>query len=224
MFQIFSTLIRGASARAEEVATDHFAIELITQKIREAEQGLSSAKQTLASLIMRQRQEQKSLDQLVARKSDLESRTKKALGDNNEELAMNAATAIAELENEQTVRKETLARLLDRTDRMRLSIEKTHRRIVDLRQGATTASAMDMERKAQRKLNRAIGNQDAIREAETLIARVANQDDPFEQGEVLDEIDRSLSHETIKDRLADAGYGSNGKVNAEDVLARLGKK
>lgn len=224
MFQIFSTLIRGASARAEEVATDHFAIELITQKIREAEQGLSSAKQTLATLIMRQRQEQKSLDQMIARKSDLECRTKKALKDGNEELAMNAATAIAELENEQTVRKETLVRLSERIDRMRLSIEKTHRRIVDLRQGATTASAMDMERKAQRKLNRAIGNQDAIREAETLIARVANQDDPYEQSEVLDEIDRSLSHDTIKDRLADAGYGSSGRVNAEDVLARLGKK
>jgi len=224
MFQIFSTLIRGASARAEEVATDHFAIELITQKIREAEQGLSSAKQTLATLIMRQRQEQKSLDQMIARKSDLECRTKKAIKDGSEELAMNAATAIAELENEQTVRKETLVRLSERIDRMRLSIEKTHRRIVDLRQGATTASAMDMERKAQRKLNRVIGNQDSIREAETLITRVANQDDPYEQSEVLDEIDRSLSHDTIKDRLADAGYGSSGKVNAKDVLARLGRK
>ena len=224
VFNIFSTLIRGANARATEVATDHFALDLIAQKIREAEQGLSSAKQTLATLILRQRQEQKLLATLTARKSDLESRAKKALGDDNEELALQAARAIADLENEQTVRKETLSRLNSRVERMRLSIEKTHRRIIDLRQGANTASAMDMERKAQRKLNRAIGNSDAIREAEALVARVANQDDPYEQGEVLDEIDRSLSHETVRDRLAEAGYGASGKTRAKDVLARLRKK
>lgn len=224
MFNLFSTLIKGANARALDTATDHFAIDLINQKVREAEQGLASAKNTLATLIIRQRQEKKSADQLASRKSDLENRAKKAMADDNETLAMDAATAIAELENEQSVRSETLKRLGERVTRMRLSIEKAHRRIVDLRQGATTAQAMDMERKAQKSLNRSIGNTDAIREAETLIARVANQDDPFEQGDVLDEIDQSLSHETVKDRLADAGYGSSGKTSAQDVLARLAKK
>lgn len=224
MFNLFSTLIKGANARAVETATDHFAIDLITQKVREAEQGLASAKNTLATLIIRQRQEKKSANQLASRKSDLENRAKKAMADDNETLAMDAATAIAELENEQSVRSETLKRLGERVTRMRLSIEKAHRRIVDLRQGATTAQAMDMERKAQKSLNRSIGNTDAIREAESLIARVANQDDPFEQGDVLEEIDQSLSHETIKDRLADAGYGSSGKTSAQDVLARLAKK
>lgn len=224
MFNLFSTLVKGANARAVDVATDHYAIDLIAQKVREAEQGLSAAKNTLATLIIRQRQEKKSRDQLNSRKSDLEARAKKALADDNQTLAMEAATAIAELENELTVRNETLTRLNDRVARMRLSIEKAHRRIVDLRQGATTARAMDMERKAQKNLNRSIGNTDAIREAESLINRVANQDDPFEQGDVLDEIDQSLSHESVKDRLADAGYGPAGKTKAQDVLDRLAKK
>lgn len=83
---------------------------------------------------------------------------------------------------------------------------------------------MQMECNAQTKLNSTIGNTDAIREAETLIARVANQDEPYEQSEVLDEIDAQLSHENIKDRLVEAGYGDAGKTRAEDVLARLRKK
>ncbi len=224
MLNLFSTLIKGANARAADNATDYFAIDLIKQKTREAEQGLSEAKNTLATLIIRQRRESKSLDQLKARKADLESRAKKAMADNKDKLAMDAASAIADLENEQTVRQQTLERLNERVEHMRFSIEKAHRRIVDLRQGANTASAMDMERKAQKKLNRSIGNSDAIREAESLIARVANQDDPFEQGDVLDEIDQSLSHETIKEELASAGYGPAGKTSAADVLARLGKK
>ncbi|MCF6322608.1 MAG: PspA/IM30 family protein, partial [Rhizobiaceae bacterium] len=121
MLNLFSTLVKGVNARAVENTTDHFAIDLISQKIHEAEQGLSQAKNTLATLIIRQRQEAKLLAQLIARKNDLENRAKKALADDNEALAIDAATAIAELENEQTVRKETLERLGERVDRMRFS-------------------------------------------------------------------------------------------------------
>ncbi len=224
MLNLLSTLVKGANARAVDTATDHFAIDLIKQKIREAEQGLAQAKNTLASLIIRRRREKRSLKQLHARIEDLESRTRKALKDKSKTLAHQAATAIAELENEAVVRKNTLKRLNERTGRMQLSIEKAHRRLVDLRQGATTAIAMDIERKAQKSLNRSIGNTDAFREAESLINRVVNQDDPFEQGEVLDEIDRGLNHDNIKQQLAEAGYGTSGKSNAKDVLARLSKK
>ena len=224
MFNLISTLVKGANARAVDTATDHFAIDLIKQKIREAEQGLSQAKNTLASLIIRRRREKRTLKQLKARIEDLESRTKKALKDKNKKLAHQAAEAIAQLENEAVVRQNTLNRLNERTARMQLSIEKAYRRLVDLRQGATTAMAMDVERKAQKSLNRSIGNTDAFREAESLINRVVNQDDPFEQGDVLDEIDRGLSHENIKQQLAEAGYGTHGKSNAKDVLARLSKK
>ena len=57
MLNVLKTLLQGANARAEERLTDHFAIDLIEQKIREAEAGLAAAKQTLASLIVRQRNE-----------------------------------------------------------------------------------------------------------------------------------------------------------------------
>ena len=175
-------------------------------------------------MIIRKRREKHHLKQLLARIDDLESRTKKALKNKDKKLAQQAASAIADLENEAVVRQKTLDRLSERTGRMQLSIEKAHRRIVDLRQGATTANAMNIERKAQKSLNRSIGNTDAFAQAESLIDRVINQDDPFEQGEVLNEIDRGLNHENIKQQLAEAGYGTSGKSNAKDVLERLSKK
>ena len=58
MLNVLKTLFLGASARAEEQLTDHFAIDLIEQKIREAEGALSLAKTTLAALIIRQRNEE----------------------------------------------------------------------------------------------------------------------------------------------------------------------
>ena len=47
MFELLSTLLKGSNAKAVEVATDHFAIDLLNQKIREAEAGVSGAKQSL---------------------------------------------------------------------------------------------------------------------------------------------------------------------------------
>ena len=221
MFDLFATLMRGANARATEAATDTFAIDLINQKIREADAGLSAAKATLAALILRQRKEAQALDQLLARKRDLEARALKALDAGSEALAADAASAIADLENEEAVRRDTLKKLDDRVATLRLSVEKAHRRIIDLRSSATAAAAADMERKAQRRVNRALGATSPIHEAEALIRRVNEQEDPLAEAEMLDEIDASLSHDAVTDRLAGAGFGTARKISADDVLARL---
>ena len=220
MFDLLTTLIKGSNAKAVETATDFFAIDLINQKIREAEAGVNNAKQALASLIMRQRAEQKALDMLETRRSTMEDRVRQALAAGSNDLAMEGAASIAEMENEALVRRETLARLDEKVTRLRSSVEKAHRRVVDLRQGAITARAIDLERRSQHRLNRSLGG-NAIEEAEALIRRVAEQDDPLAQAEIVEEIDAGLNHKTTEDRMAAAGFGPATKVRPEDVLARL---
>ena len=221
MFNLLKTLITGANAQAEEALTDHFAIDLIEQKIREADAGLSAAKNTLASLIVRQRNEERHLGRLKEEIADLEKRAGLALQDGNEGLATDAATAIADLINEQAIRQSTVDQLGQRMLRMQAAVAKANRRIIDLRQGMISARAVDAERRAQKSLNRTIGSSSAMRDAETLIKRVVNTDDPLEQSDVLDEIDAGLNGASVRDRLAQAGYGDRSKVTAGDVLARL---
>jgi len=224
MLNVLRILFLGASARAEEQLTDHFAIDLIEQKIRESENALALAKTTLAALIIRQRNEQKTLTRLETQVSDLEDRARQALGAAREDLAAEAATAIADLENERAVRKDTLAQLSDRVARTQSAVEKANRRIIDLRQGMISARAADAERRAQKSLNRSIGQTASIREAEELIARVVNGPDPFAESQVLDEIDAGLNGTDIRDRMGDAGFGAKSRVRADDVLARLKSK
>ena len=221
MFNLLKTLITGANAQAEEALTDHFAIDLIEQKIREADAGLAAAKNTLASLIVRQRNEERHLGRLKEEIADLEKRAGLALQDGNEGLATDAATAIADLINEQAIRQSTVDQLGQRVLRMQAAVAKANRRIIDLRQGMISARAVDAERRAQKSLNRTIGSSSAMRDAETLIKRVVNTDDPLEQSDVLDEIDAGLNGTSVRDRLAQAGYGDRSKVTAGDVLARL---
>lgn len=221
MFKTLSTLIAGVNARSEDRVRDAFAIELIDQKIREAETGLRAAKATLASLIQRQRTEERQRSALKSRLSEMTSRATQALDAEREDMALEAAQAIATMENELKLRDATCERLDQKTERLRLSIETGHRRIIDLKQGALQARAVRREQNIQARLNTTVGHTSAPDEAEELIARVLGRDDPFEQSQILREIDRDLGHETLADRMSDAGFGPATRITADAVLNRL---
>lgn len=221
MFNTLKTLITGANARAEEQLRETYSIELITQKIREAEGNLKAAKLTLASLIQRQRAEQRQVEALEERIRDLMARAGEALEAGREDLAQSAAQAVADMENELTVRRQTLDRLDTRILQLRQSVETANRRITDLKQGAIAARATRREQDIQRRLRRHTGGDSPAEEAEALIRDVLQRDDPFEQGEILREIDGELSGKCIADDLADAGFGPRNRSTAADVLNRL---
>mgnify|MGYP000636876456 CR=1 FL=1 len=111
MFGTFRTLITGASVRAEERVRDAYAIELIEQKIREVEASVKAAKTTLASLIQRKRSEERHVETLKTRIKSMTARAAEALEAGNDDLAGEAAEAIATMENELQLRGDTLARL-----------------------------------------------------------------------------------------------------------------
>ncbi len=224
MFGTLRTLMIGANARAEERVRDTYAIELIEQKIREAQASLHAAKGTLASLIQRQRAEAKQVQGVETRITDLTTRAKMALKDGNDDMAAQAADAIASLENELEGRKQTVARLDQRISQLQHSVEVGHRRIVDLKQGLISAKAVRHEQQIQTRLNTTIRSQSSVEEAEELIAEVLGKEDPFEQSEILTEINRGLSHDTLADRMADSGYGAANKTTGADVLKRLKSK
>ena len=224
MLSTLRTLFDGANARAEDRLKDTYAVELIEQRIREAEINLSSAKVTLASLIQRKRSEQRMADTLDTRLAALTIRVTEALDEKREELAQEGAEAIAQMENERTVRAETIDRLKMRIVQLQSSVEAAHRRIVDLKQGAITAKAVRREQAIQTRLNKTVAGVSAADEAEALIKRVVDQDDPFEQSQILRDIDRTLVGAKIDDKLSDAGFGDPNKVTAQAVLDRLKSK
>jgi phage shock protein A len=221
MFHTIRTLMRGAAGRSEERVRAAWSIELIDGKIREAQEGLKVAKATLASLIQRQRGEERQIAVLETRVADLTGRGREALAAGREDLGAEAAEAIAVVENELSLRRETRARLEARAIRLQASVEAAHRRIIDLKQGAVAARAVRDEHALQSRLNATLAGADPMAEAEELIAGVLRQDDPLEQAEILAGIDRGLNREGVAERLADAGFGRPMKTTAAQVLARL---
>lgn len=224
MFRTLSTLLRGANARTEDRVRDTYAVELIDQKIREADVALRAAKGTLASLIQRRRAEARLADGIAARAADMEDRASAALASAREDMAAEAAQAIAGLENELRLRRDTLDRLDAKIERLRESVEACQRRLVELRQGAVQARAVRREADIQSRLSRTLAGQSPADEAKDLIDRVLGQDDPFEQSEILREIEDGLSSEGLADRMAAEGFGKATRITGAEVLARLKSK
>jgi phage shock protein A len=214
MFGTLKTLIQGQNARAEERLRAAHAVELIDQKLREAGQGVKLAKLTLASLIQRQRAETRQLADLDQRLADMTQAATQALQAGHEDLAAQAAGAIASMENERALRVETSTRLQS-------SVQTSTRRLIDLKQGAIAARALRDEQALQSRLNSTLSGPSPMAEAEELINQVMGRDDPLEQSEILAEIDRDLAHETLADHLSDKGFGPVQKSTPAAVLARL---
>ena len=222
MFDLLSTLIKGANAKATETATDYFAIDLLNQKIREAEAGVTGAKQALATLIMRQRNEQRALDL----REDEEDRPRRAGCATPSLRGTRSSRWKGQLPSPISRTKKTCASGLWCASRRKCGgfAFRSRRPIAGLSTSARAPSLPEPSTSSgdsQKQVVRSINGGSAIEEAEALIRRVADQDDPLEHAEIADEIDASLSHKATEDRLAAAGFGPQTKVRPEDVLARL---
>jgi phage shock protein A len=131
MFQTFKTLFAGQMARDEARVRNHYALDLIDQKIRETEAGLKAAKTSLATLIQRHRTETTQTKSLASRINNLMDRARTALDKGLDDLAGETAQALAEMENEMARRSETCERLERKIASLRLKVEKAQRRLVD---------------------------------------------------------------------------------------------
>lgn len=221
MFSTLVTIMRGRTERARDgLETTHAAI-IVEQKIREAEHGHDKAKRTLASLILRERNEAKSLAALERRIEDMETRTRSAMAAGKEALARDGAQAIADMENETRARQSALERTRLAAQRLRLMIEKSERRLIDLRQGLVTARSLEAERATAHDLRGRSGGMAALSEAESVLQRALNAADTCEELDILDGLNAELSGDDLIDRMAAEGFGSGTRTSGEDVLARL---
>src|SRR3954447_3242165 len=98
MFKILDTLLRGAAAQAEEDLADRHALLILDQQIRDVASGVERSKRALALAVARDEAEGRRLATLEARIADLEERAVAALRAGRDDLASEAAQALAALE------------------------------------------------------------------------------------------------------------------------------
>jgi phage shock protein A len=223
MLRLFSTLVRGAVAEAEEAAFDQNATRILAQQLRDAATALEHSKKELACAMAHRSSEARCAQALADRIAGLEQGAVDALNGNRADLAQEAATMIAANEDERAERLVAIERFDVDIGRLQRMTEEGQRRLRELRRGLEMTRAQEALNRAGANGRRALATgTGALREAETTLARIrsthARCDDEYA---ALEELEQKSSGRDLDARLASAGFGPNLKTKPADIMERL---
>jgi len=226
MFKTVLTLFRGSVAAAEEELQDRTALVILDQQMRDAAAAVDRSKRTLALAIAGDQQEGRRLDATNARIADLEVRASAALEGGREDLAREAAQAIANLEAERDAAMTARALFASEITRLKRHVGNAEARIAELDRGRRLARASEAVRSLRRSgIEAARPYESTLPEAEATLKRLRERQMEIQAAdEALIEIDAAAGPSATAEKLAEQGFGPRMKSTADDVLARLKAK
>ena len=222
MIKSFWTLLRGTVYAAEQEAMDRSALLVLDQHIRDAAAGIERAKRALAVAIAQDEAEGKRLDSTLSRIADLEDRAAAALAAGREDLATEAAEAIAMMEADRDAMREARAVFAKEISRLRRDVSGATHRLNELERGRRIANAAE----AVRRLRTGGIQQDhgatGLAEAEATLRRLRErQAEDAAADAAMETLDAGTAGTSIADRLEAQGFGRRTRPTAASVLERL---
>ena len=154
MLKTLITLVRGRIALIAEEVADQNALVILDQQMRDATGALDRAKKALAVAIAQESQEAQRLDATRARIEDLETRAVAAIEAGRDDLATEAAEAIATLEAERDASLTARALFAAEIAKLRSHVLQQQMRLSQLERGRRIARAGEAVRVARREADR----------------------------------------------------------------------
>lgn len=223
MFKSLVTLFRGAAHDVAETVTDRNALSILDQQMRDCTLSVARARKALAVAIAQDGKEQAHIEHTRKRIADLEERAGLALDEDRQDLAAEAAEAIAYLEAECEAGETAQSTFAAEIKRLRKIVKQSELRLVELRRGQRIVVAAEKAKclrgdevaPSQMSIN-------TLAEAEQTLTRLRERQKDFERTAVaLEELDPSADPSSLVERFAEAGIGRPVRSTPEDVLARL---
>ncbi|MBR0893746.1 MULTISPECIES: PspA/IM30 family protein [Bradyrhizobium] len=226
MFKTVFTLFRGTVAVAEEELQDRTALVILDQQMRDAAAAVERSKRSLALAIAGDQQEGRRLEATNARIADLEVRASAALEGGREDLAREAAQAIANLEAERDAAMTARTLFATEITRLKRHVANAEARIAELDRGRRLARASEAVRSLRRSgIEAARPYESTLPEAEATLKRLRERQIEMQAADdALFEIDTASGPLATAEKLAEQGFGPRMKSTADDVLARLKAK
>ena len=226
MFKTVLTLFRGSVAAAGEELEDRSALLILDQQMRDAAAAVERSKRSLALAIAGDQQEGRRLDATNARIADLEVRATAALDGGREDLAREAAQAIANLEADRDAAMTARTLFASEITRMKRQVGNAEARITELERGRRIARAAEAVRALRRGgIEAARPYESTLPEAENTLKRLRDrQIEAQAASDALIELDAATGPLATAEKLAEQGFGPRLKSTVDNVLARLNAK
>ena len=220
MFKQLITLARGRSADAADALMDANALSILRQQLRDSAAGVEQSRKALAVVMAYAEREKRALEKIQEQITTLETRALAALEQGKEDLAADAAEAIAELEAEADATQKTITTYTSEISRMRACLRESETQLVELKRGQRLAEANEKTIKVRGALPN-MAQTDLEDAAQTLKNLQARQDHATATAQAMEALSTRIRAESVDDRLAAAGCGAPKQSNSDAVLARL---
>ena len=214
---------RGGSGEELE---DRSALLILDQQMRDAGRGRRALQAHAGAGDRQDQQEGRRLDATNARIADLETRATAALDGGREDLAREAAQAIANLEADRDAAMTARTLFASEITRMKRQVAGAEARITELDRGRRIARASEAVRAMRRGgVEAARPYESTLPEAENTLKRLRErQMEAQAADEAFSELDAASGPLATAEKLAEQGFGPRLKSTADDVLARLNAK
>lgn len=217
------TGLRGAANEAGETVADKNALRILDQEIRDADNNLRKAKDSLTTVMAQRKQAERKRAELDEKIEEYMNNAQKAIDSGKEDLALEVAERVAEMEGERANQDALVTEFSESETGLKATIGKTERSLAGMKRQVATVKANESVIKAQSAVaSRHSGSKSSLRSATDSLERIkerqAMQKDKFAAAEELAE---AGSDSDLDAKLAKAGITPSGRSDAADVLARI---
>jgi phage shock protein A len=219
------TAIRGAANEAGEAIIDANGIRIMEQEMRDAETALAKAKQDLTTVMAKEMQAAREIARLDREIKKHEEFAQQALDKNNEELALELANKIAELNNEHTTQLKAHESFKNHVERLKAMIKKTSKGLTDMQRNLVMIKTTENVQKATTAIteNFASGTSKLLTAKETMERIKAKQEDLEDRLKAGEMLQDEFSGSDLETKLKQAGIGDTSE-SAQEILAKLKAK
>ena len=225
IFKKIMTAIRGGATEVGEAIVDANSTRIFEQEIRDAENHLTKAKRDLTAVMAEQMAASREVERLQREITEHEGYATQALNQGNEELALQVAEKIANLEGELETQQTALSSFKANANRLKELVKKGERQVAEYKRQLSMVKTTESVQKATSAItdNFSSSNSKLLNAKDSLERIKAKQqkfDDQLKAAETLESED---SDSSLEAQLKAAGIGKADN-NANSVLDRIKAK
>ena len=226
VFKKIMTAVRGGAREVGELVVDANGTRIFEQEIKDAEVHLRKAKQDLTDVMARQMQAGRKVETLKKEISEHEGYVGQALEKSNEELALEIAEKIAQLEADLVEQEEVHKSFSGHVARLKELVKKTERQIKDYdRQLAMVKTTESVQRASAAITDNFASSNSKILSARDSLERIKErQQNNFDRLAAAEALEAENSDKSLEERMKSAGIKGGEDKSANAVLDRIKAK
>lgn len=225
IFKKIITAVRGGASEAGEAIVDANSTRIFEQEIRDSEKHITIAKRDLTEVMAKQMQAARELAQLQASIKEHEGYAVQALEMGNEELALEVAQKISELETSALEQQTANESFLNSSDRLKELIKKSERQLSDYKRQLSMVKTTQSVQKATSAIaDNFTASNSKLLNAKDSLERIKKKQALFDDKlKAAEELEAQTPDNSLKSKLQDAGIGAK-QASAQSILDRLKNK